>query len=69
MMVGSHGCSDQACDVKFLLANSEPSTQGAKPTCHERSSIDANDRSPRSGRRIMREVAGDGEAQDFWNIP
>ena len=23
-----HGCTDQACDVKILLANSEPSTHG-----------------------------------------
>ena len=24
----THGCTDQACDVKILLANSEPSTHG-----------------------------------------
>src|ERR1700720_1465231 len=25
---GTHGCTDQPCDVKILLANSEPSTHG-----------------------------------------
>jgi hypothetical protein len=25
---GTHGCTDQACDVKILLANLEPSTHG-----------------------------------------
>jgi len=24
----THGCTDQACDVKILLANLEPSTHG-----------------------------------------
>ena len=24
----THGCTDQCCDVKNLLANSEPSTHG-----------------------------------------
>ena len=24
----THGCTDQGCDVKFFLANSEPSTHG-----------------------------------------
>src|SRR5215813_11445533 len=26
----THGCTDQACDVKILLANPEPSTHGPK---------------------------------------
>jgi hypothetical protein len=26
----THGCTDQACNVKFFLANSEPSTHGTK---------------------------------------
>jgi hypothetical protein len=26
----THGCTDQACDVKILLANPEPSTHGTK---------------------------------------
>src|SRR5271170_8378184 len=26
----THGCTDQACNVKILLANSEPSTHGTK---------------------------------------
>src|SRR5271169_2068285 len=29
----THGCTDQACYVKILLANSEPSTHGTKRTC------------------------------------
>src|SRR5262245_38111505 len=28
----THGCTDQACDVKILLANPEPSTHGPKAT-------------------------------------
>ena len=28
----THGCTDQRCAVKILLANSEPSTHGTKPT-------------------------------------
>src|SRR6516162_8517634 len=28
----THGCTDQLCDVKILLANSEPSTHGTKRT-------------------------------------
>jgi hypothetical protein len=27
------GCTDQACDVKKVLANSEPSTHGTSATC------------------------------------
>jgi hypothetical protein len=27
-----HGCTDQPCDVKILLANSEPSTHGPQRT-------------------------------------
>ena len=27
-VVPEAGCTDQACDVKFFLANSEPSTHG-----------------------------------------
>jgi hypothetical protein len=27
----THGCTDQACDVKILLANPEPSTHGTEP--------------------------------------
>jgi hypothetical protein len=26
----THGCTDQTCNVKILLANSEPSTHGGK---------------------------------------
>ena len=29
----THGCTDQACDVKISLANPEPSTHGTKQTC------------------------------------
>ena len=28
----THGCSDQRCDLKILLANPEPSTHGPKRT-------------------------------------
>jgi hypothetical protein len=28
----THGCTDQACNVKILLANSEPSTHDPKRT-------------------------------------
>src|SRR5271169_6218466 len=31
----THGCTDQACDVKILLANSEPSTHGTKRTSND----------------------------------
>src|SRR5271167_2415053 len=31
----THGCTDQACYVKILLANSEPSTHGTKRTSRE----------------------------------
>ena len=56
----THRCTDQACDVKILLANLEPSTHGpkrrfasrertsesgVKPTCRHRS-IDAIDPEP-----------------------
>ena len=30
--IRTHGCSDQCCKVKILLANPEPSTHGPKQT-------------------------------------
>ena len=32
----THGCTDQGSFVKKVLANSEPSTHGPKPTCNSR---------------------------------
>ena len=43
-----HGCTDQACDVKILLANSEPSTHG--PALHSVRSSDM------SGAEVIAEV-------------
>src|SRR6266536_729519 len=40
----THGRTDQARDVKILLANPEPSTQGTLPTCPGRSGSSATGR-------------------------
>src|SRR5215472_16204708 len=43
----THGCSDQSCNVKILLANPEPSTHGPKRTytlITETSAYDKNTR-------------------------
>jgi hypothetical protein len=37
----THGCTDQACDVKILLANLEPSTHGTSRQSPQRINSDA----------------------------
>src|SRR5262249_34765891 len=37
----THGCTDQQCDVKISLANSEPSTHGTKRTFGDVSRLSA----------------------------
>jgi hypothetical protein len=41
VLMHEKGCTDQAFDVKILLANSEPSTHGPKRTRRRRSAMSA----------------------------
>jgi len=68
----THGCTDQACDVKILLANLEPSTHGTKLTCQRRVIVSAiGATADLNCLRIQAVVACDRPADfenEIWNL-